>query len=109
VKCKEFGFSGVQIHAAHGYLVSSFLSPFSNKRTDRYGGTPENRRRLLVEIIRAIRLAVGPSFPIGVKLNSKDFLRGGIENDEAADVVMCLENEGVDLVEISGGSYMSPV
>ena len=105
---KKAGFSGVQIHAAHGYLVSQFLSPLANRRTDQWGGTAENRRRFLLEIIRATRAAVGPDFPIGVKLNSADFQRGGFDEEESMNVARALEAEGVDLLEISGGNYESP-
>jgi len=103
--CKEAGFGGVQIHAAHGYLVSAFLSPLTNRRDDAWGGSPENRRRFLVEILRRTRDAVGPRFPIAVKLNSADFQRGGFSEEESLETLTCLEAEGVDLVEISGGSY----
>lgn len=106
--CKRAGFDGVQIHGAHGYLVSQFLSPLSNLRTDEWGGDPERRRRFLIEIVRAMRAAVGPAFPIGVKLNSADFQRGGFDEAESMDVVAALEAEGVDLLEISGGTYEKP-
>lgn len=102
------GFGGVQFHAAHGYLISEFLSPLVNRRTDDWGGTPENRMRFLMEIIRAARGSVGPSFPIGVKLNSADFQRGGFSEEESMGVVQAIEREGVDLLEISGGNYERP-
>jgi 2,4-dienoyl-CoA reductase-like NADH-dependent reductase (Old Yellow Enzyme family) len=102
---KAAGFDGVEIHAAHGYLVSQFLSPYTNTRTDAWGGDPERRMRFLVEIVRAIRREVGPAFPIGVKLNSADFQRGGFTEEESMGVVQQLEREGIDLLEISGGSY----
>ncbi len=105
---KKAGFSGVQIHAAHGYLASQFLSPLANRRTDQWGGSPENRMRFLLEIIRATRAAVGPDFPIGVKLNSADFQRGGFDEEESMNVARALEAEGVDLLEISGGNYENP-
>jgi 2,4-dienoyl-CoA reductase-like NADH-dependent reductase (Old Yellow Enzyme family) len=105
---KEAGFSGVQIHGAHGYLVSQFLSPLSNQRDDAWGGDAERRRRFLVAIVRAMRAEVGPSFPIGVKLNSADFQRGGFTEDESMHVIGVLEAEGVDLLEISGGTYEKP-
>ena len=105
---KRAGFSGVQLHAAHGYLVSQFLSPRTNQRTDRWGGDLANRARFLLEIVRAMREAVGPAFPIGVKLNSADFQRGGFSVDEAMQVAVWLEQEGVDLLEVSGGNYESP-
>jgi 2,4-dienoyl-CoA reductase-like NADH-dependent reductase (Old Yellow Enzyme family) len=102
------GFAGVQLHAAHGYLISQFLSPLSNTRDDAWGGDAERRMRFLLEIVRAIRAAVGARFPIGVKLNSADFQRGGMTNEDAALVVGALAREGVDLIEVSGGSYEAP-
>ncbi|HNH49411.1 MAG TPA: NADH:flavin oxidoreductase, partial [Myxococcota bacterium] len=85
--CKQAGFTGVQIHGAHGYLISQFLSPLSNLREDEWGGSPENRRRFLIEVVRAVRAAVGPTFPVGVKLNSADFQRGGFSEEESMEVV----------------------
>lgn len=105
---KKAGFTGVQIHGAHGYLVSQFLSPLHNQRNDRWGGSIENRMRFVMEIYRAIRNEVGPEFPVGIKLNSADFLKGGFSEDDAAEVVTALANEGIDLVEISGGTYEAP-
>lgn len=105
---EQAGFTGVQIHAAHGYLVSQFLSPLTNHRTDRWGGPLENRARLLVEIVRAVRAAVSPSFAVAVKLNSADFQRGGFSVDDAREVVQMLNGLDVDLVELSGGSYEAP-
>ncbi|HET6789727.1 MAG TPA: NADH oxidase, partial [Aquabacterium sp.] len=105
---KQAGFTGVQIHGAHGYLVSQFLSPHHNRRTDEWGGSPEKRRRFVLEVYRAMRAAVGPDFPIGIKLNSADFQRGGFSEDESLDVIRALEAEGIDLVEISGGTYEAP-
>lgn len=99
------GFTGVQIHGAHGYLVSQFLSPLTNRRQDAWGGDPERRRRFLVELVRAIRDEIGAQIPLGVKLNSADFQRGGFSEDESMAVVETLEAEGVDLLEISGGTY----
>jgi 2,4-dienoyl-CoA reductase-like NADH-dependent reductase (Old Yellow Enzyme family) len=99
------GFAGVQIHAAHGYLVSQFLSPKTNLRTDRWGGPLENRMRFLLEIVRACK-AAGPG-SVMVKLNSADFQRGGFGEDESMAVVEALEAEGVDLLEVSGGNYES--
>jgi 2,4-dienoyl-CoA reductase-like NADH-dependent reductase (Old Yellow Enzyme family) len=105
---KDAGFAGVQIHAAHGYLISQFLSPRTNLRDDAWGGDPARRSRFLLEIVRAIRAAVGPAFPIGVKLNSADFQRGGFSIEEAMDVARALEAAGIDLLEVSGGNYESP-
>ncbi|MGL6234519.1 MAG: NADH:flavin oxidoreductase/NADH oxidase family protein [Segniliparus sp.] len=102
------GFNGVQLHAAHGYLITQFLSPLSNLRTDEWGGDSERRRRFLIEAVRRVRAKVSPSFGVGVKLNSADFQRGGFTEDESREVVRALADEAVDLVEISGGSYESP-
>lgn len=102
---KEAGFTGVQIHAAHGYLLSQFLSPRTNRRTDQWGGSLENRSRLLRNIILQVREAVGAGFPISVKLNSADFQRGGFSEEESIEVVRMLDTLGVDLLEISGGTY----
>ena len=106
--CQEAGFTGVQVHSAHGYLLSQFLSPRTNLRDDRYGGSLENRARMLLEIVEAIRSAVGPSFPIAVKLNSADFQRGGFEFADSIQVAKWLEAASVDLIEISGGTYEQP-
>jgi 2,4-dienoyl-CoA reductase-like NADH-dependent reductase (Old Yellow Enzyme family) len=105
---EKAGFDGVEVHAAHGYLISQFLSPLVNRRDDEWGGPLENRARLLLDVIRAIRLAVSSSFAVAVKLNSADFQRGGFDADEAGRVIAMLEPLGVDLVELSGGSYESP-
>jgi 2,4-dienoyl-CoA reductase-like NADH-dependent reductase (Old Yellow Enzyme family) len=105
---EQAGFSGVEIHAAHGYLLSQFLSPLTNRRTDIWGGSLENRARLLLEIVKAVRLAVSPGFAVAVKLNSADFQRGGFSTDDARQVVEMLNHLGVDLVELSGGSYEAP-
>jgi 2,4-dienoyl-CoA reductase-like NADH-dependent reductase (Old Yellow Enzyme family) len=102
---KEAGFTGVQIHAAHGYLISQFLSPLTNIRTDQWGGSVINRSRLLLTIIRATRNVVGPRFPISVKLNSSDFQKGGFSEEESLEVVRMLDHEKIDLLEISGGTY----
>lgn len=106
--CQDAGFTGVQVHAAHGYLMSQFLSPLSNRRTDDYGGSLENRARLLLEVIAAIRAATGPAFPISVKLNSADFQKGGFAFEDSLTVAGWLEAAGVDLIEISGGTYEQP-
>lgn len=105
---RETGFTGVQIHGAHGYLVSQFLSPHHNRRDDRWGGTLENRMRFVLEIYHAIRAATGPDFPIGIKLNSADFQKGGFSEDESMQVVRALQEAGIDLIEISGGTYEAP-
>ncbi|WP_337158335.1 NADH:flavin oxidoreductase/NADH oxidase family protein [Pseudomonas putida] len=105
---EQAGFTGVQIHAAHGYLLSQFLSPLTNQRTDQWGGPLENRARLLLEIVKAVRAAVSPGFAVAVKLNSADFQRGGFSADDAKKVVGLLNPLGIDLVELSGGSYEAP-
>ncbi|MEO9469669.1 NADH:flavin oxidoreductase/NADH oxidase family protein [Parasphingorhabdus sp.] len=105
---QEAGFTGVQIHAAHGYLLSSFLSPRANQRTDDYGGSLENRARFLLAVIAKTRAAVGPDFPISVKLNSADFQKGGFAFEDSLQVVQWLEAASVDLIEISGGTYEQP-
>ncbi|GHH26924.1 NADH:flavin oxidoreductase/NADH oxidase family protein [Streptomyces lanatus] len=108
VRAERTGFDGVQIHAAHGYLLSQFLSPLVNRRTDAWGGPLENRARLLLDVVRGVRAAVAPSFAVAVKLNSADFQRGGFDVDDARRVIAMLAPLGVDLVELSGGSYESP-
>jgi 2,4-dienoyl-CoA reductase-like NADH-dependent reductase (Old Yellow Enzyme family) len=102
---RDTGFTGVQIHAAHGYLLSNFLSPDANCRTDEYGGSLENRARLLLEIVGRVRDAVGAEFPIAVKLNSADFQKGGFSEDDSVRVVKWLSDAGIDLLEVSGGNY----
>jgi len=106
--CKNSGFTGIQIHAAHGYLLSQFLSSRSNIRTDAYGGELSNRARLLIEIVRTVRFRVGNDFPISVKLNSADFQKGGFNFKDSLQVAQWLEQESIDLLEISGGTYEQP-
>ncbi|BBX67472.1 NADH:flavin oxidoreductase/NADH oxidase family protein [Mycolicibacterium psychrotolerans] len=106
--CETAGFDGVQIHGAHGYLVAQFLSPLSNRRDDTWGGDPERRMRFLIEVVRRIRSRVSPGFAVGLKLNSADFQRGGFTEDESRGVLAALAGEGLDLIEISGGSYETP-
>ncbi len=105
---RETGFTGVQVHGAHGYLISSFLSPITNRRNDAWGGSLENRARFLLETVRAVRAEVGGDFPVSVKLNSDDFRKGGFSHADCLDVVRLLNGEGVDLLEISGGNYEQP-
>ena len=105
---REAGFTGVQVHAAHGYLLSEFLSPRSNQRGDRYGGSLENRARALLEAVAYVRAAVGPDFPVAVKLNSADFQKGGFAFEDSLQVDAWREEAGVDLIEISGGTYEQP-
>lgn len=102
--CKEAGFTGIQLHSAHGYLLSQFLSPTTNKRTDKWGGSIENRSRFLLTIIDACRKVLGSDYPISVKLNSSDFQRGGFTEEESLQVIQMLEGK-IDLLEISGGTY----
>ncbi len=105
---RETGFTGVQVHGAHGYLLSSFLSPVTNRRDDDWGGPLENRARMLLECVRAVRAAVGRDFPVAVKLNSDDFRKGGFGNEECVQVVRWLNAERIDLLEVSGGTYEQP-
>lgn len=107
--CYKAGFTGVQIHGAHGYLVSQFLSPLTNQRDDEWGGSAEKRRSFVLRVLAAMRAATAPDFPIGIKLNSADFQRGGFTEDEALDVMAALAEAGIDLIEISGGTYEAPV
>jgi 2,4-dienoyl-CoA reductase-like NADH-dependent reductase (Old Yellow Enzyme family) len=106
-RAEAAGFDGVEIHAAHGYLISQFLSPNTNRRTDRWGGSLPNRARFLLAVVDAVRAAVTPSFAVAVKLNSADFQRGGFDVDDAREVVRLLGDRAVDLVELSGGSIES--
>lgn len=108
VIARDSGFTGVQIHSAHGYLLSAFLSPVTNRRSDAWGGSLENRARFLLESLRAVRKAVGSDFPIGIKLNSDDFRKGGFSNEECVQLVQWLNDESLDLLEISGGTYEQP-
>lgn len=102
---KDVGFAGVQIHAAHGFLLSQFLSPLFNHRADAYGGALSNRMRLLFEVITAVRAAVGPAFPVALKLNATDQLEGGFAPPEALEVIKALDQTSIDLIDISGGTY----
>ena len=106
--CRAAGFAGVQLHGAHGYLLSSFLSPLANQRTDRFGGSLEKRARFLLEAVRAAKATAGPGFGVAVKLNSADFQRGGFAVEESRLVAQMLEAEGIDFLEISGGNYEQP-
>jgi len=108
VICKRASFTGVQFHAAHGYLLSQFLSPLTNQRDDEWGGSLENRSRALIRIVKETRELVGAEFPISVKLNSADFQKGGFDFEESLTVAQWLAEAGVDLLEISGGTYEQP-
>ena len=105
---KEVGFTGIQLHSAHGYLLSQFLSPDINLREDEWGGSVESRSKLLVTIIRRCKVELGDQFPISVKLNSTDFQKGGFTSEDSINVAKILESEGVHLLEISGGTYEQP-
>ncbi len=105
---RKAGFTGVQIHGCHGYLVSQFLSPHHNARSDKWGGNEENRRRFVLEVYRSIREAVGDDFNVSIKLNSADFQRGGFTEEESLNTVKALADAGIDLIEISGGTYEAP-
>jgi 2,4-dienoyl-CoA reductase-like NADH-dependent reductase (Old Yellow Enzyme family) len=106
--CKKAGFGGVQIHGAHGYLISQFLSPHHNQRTDEWGGSPEKRRKFVMAVYEEIRRQVGPEFPVGIKLNSADFQKGGFTEEESMATIQALAEAGIDLIEISGGTYEAP-
>jgi len=107
LRAKNAGFDGIQIHAAHGYLLSQFLSPVFNKRNDRYGGKIEDRANFLLEILKSIRTNVGHDYPLLIKMNSRDFLEGGLELEESIEVAAMLKEEGIDAIEISGGTAAS--
>ncbi len=102
---KKLGFGGVQIHAAHGFLLSQFLSPLFNNRNDEFGGSIASRMRLLLDVVDEVRRAVGPGFPIAIKLNATDQLEGGFEEEDACTVIAALDRTGIDLIDISGGTY----
>ena len=102
---KKVGFSGVHIHAGHGFLLSQFLSPLFNHRSDGYGGSIEARCRIVLEVINNVRRAVGPSFPVGIRINSTDQLEGGLTEVDALEVVRLLDQTSIDLIDISGGTY----
>lgn len=108
VQAEAAGFNGVQIHAAHGYLISQFLSPLVNQRSDDWGGTREKRARFLLETVKAVRARVSPGFCVSVKLNSADFQKGGFDLEDAKWTAAQLNGLGIDLLELSGGSYESP-
>jgi 2,4-dienoyl-CoA reductase-like NADH-dependent reductase (Old Yellow Enzyme family) len=108
LRAQEAGFDGVQIHAAHGYLLSQFLSPLTNKRNDSWGGTAEKRAQILYTIIEKVRSALGAEHIVSIKMNSADFQRGGFDIDDAINVVKHLNGLGLDFIELSGGSYEAP-
>jgi 2,4-dienoyl-CoA reductase-like NADH-dependent reductase (Old Yellow Enzyme family) len=102
-RAAEAGYDALQVHSAHGYLVSEFNSPYANRRADRWGGSAENRRRFLLEVYRRVRQAVGPRVPVFVKLNGTDFVEGGLTPEESAETAKALEAEGIDAIEVSAG------
>ncbi len=107
VRARNAGFDGVQIHGAHGYLLSEFLSPFYNKREDGYGGALENRTRMALEVLRSIRAAVGADFPVMIKVNAEDFLEGGLTVDDMLAASQLLGRDGIGAIEMSGGTGLS--
>ena len=107
-RAKQVGFDAVQIHAAHGFLLSQFLSPAFNKRKDEYGGELENRARLVLEVVRSVRETVGTDYPVLIKLNSEDFLEGGMTREEAVRVAGMIGNASINAIELSGGTVASP-
>jgi len=106
VRAKKVGFDGVQIHGAHGFLLSQFLSPFFNRREDKHGGSIENRARFILEILQAIRSELGKQFAILIKINSDDFIEGGFTPEEMVQVAAMLESAGIDAIELSGGTSL---
>ncbi|MFT6343210.1 MAG: 2,4-dienoyl-CoA reductase-like NADH-dependent reductase (Old Yellow Enzyme family) [Paraglaciecola sp.] len=108
IRAEQSGFDGVEVHAAHGYLLAQFLSPLTNIRNDKWGGSLENRARLLIQIVKSVKAACNDSFAVAVKLNSADFQRGGFDIDDAELVVKMLGDLNIDCVELSGGSYEAP-
>ena len=106
-RAKEWGFDAVQLHGAHGYLINQFLSPLTNLRNDQYGGSIENRCRFLLETYQAVRTAVGPDYPVMIKLNGSDNLAGGLSIDDAVYAAKALDREGIDAIEVSGGTPAS--
>ncbi len=106
-RAKEYGFDAVQLHGAHGYLINQFLSPLTNQRSDAYGGSIENRSRFLMEVYNSVREAVGPDFPVMIKLNATDFLEGGLQRNDALYAAKALSLSGIDAIEVSGGTPAS--
>jgi 2,4-dienoyl-CoA reductase-like NADH-dependent reductase (Old Yellow Enzyme family) len=106
-RAKEYGFDAIQLHAAHGYLVNQFLSPLTNRRTDGYGGSVENRCRFLLEVYHCVRFEVGSDFPIFAKLNGSDNLEGGLDLSDAVYAARLLDKGEIDAIEVSGGTSAS--
>lgn len=107
IRAKKAGFDGVQIHAAHGYLLNQFLSPYFNRRSDRYGGAVENRTRIILEALASVRSAVGKDYPVLVKINSEDFLEGGLTREDSLQAAALVAGAGADAIELSGGTLLS--
>ncbi len=107
LRAKKAGFDGVQVHAAHGYLLSQFLSPWFNRRTDQYGGSLENRARIVLEIVASVRRYAGGDYPLLVKLNSEDFLEGGLTREDSLRAALLIAEAGADAIELSGGTLLS--
>jgi 2,4-dienoyl-CoA reductase-like NADH-dependent reductase (Old Yellow Enzyme family) len=106
-RARSYGFDAVQLHGAHGYLINQFLSPLTNKRSDQYGGSIENRQRFPMEVYRSVRSAVGKDFPVLIKLNVSDNLEGGLQPEDALNAAMLLDQEGIDAIEVSAGTPAS--
>ena len=106
-RAERAGFDGVQIHAAHGYLLSQFLSPFYNKRKDKYGGSLENRARIVLEVLQSVKGHVRADYPVMIKINAQDFVEGGLSADEAVKLAAMLKASGIDAIELSGGVIYS--
>jgi len=102
---KRLGFTGIQVHAAHGFLLSQFLSPLFNRRNDQWGGGPARRAEIIVAVVEAVRAAVGPGFPVAIKINASDLLEGGLDEEQAEAVLELLDATSLDLIEISAGTY----
>ncbi len=107
LRAREAGFDGVQIHAAHGYLLNQFLSPWFNRRSDRWGGSIENRARIVLDILTSVRNATGGNYPILVKMNSEDFLEGGLTQEDSLQAALMIASAGADAIELSGGTLLS--
>ncbi|MEM7136056.1 MAG: NADH:flavin oxidoreductase/NADH oxidase family protein [Myxococcota bacterium] len=108
-RCEKAGFTGVQLHGAHGYLLSQFLSPHHNQRTDAWGGSFDKRLRFVSEVYQEIRKRTGDSFSVAIKINSSDFQKGGFTEEDSLRVAQVIDTMGIDLIEISGGSWENPV
>jgi 2,4-dienoyl-CoA reductase-like NADH-dependent reductase (Old Yellow Enzyme family) len=106
-RAKEYGFDAIQLHAAHGYLINQFLSPLTNRRTDSYGGSVENRCRFLLEVYKRVRSVVGSDFPVFAKLNGSDNLEGGLDLSDAVSTARLLDRGKIDAIEVSGGTSAS--